>query len=84
MAVEKAAAIRYRKGERAPLLLCKGKQHMSGKLIREAEKYGIPLVENPELLEELIVLEPLEYIPEEMFEAVAEILAFVYAQGKRK
>jgi len=82
--MEKAAAIRYRRGERAPFLVCRGKQHMAEKLIREAEKHGIPLVQDEELLEELMVLEPMESIPEELFEAVAEILAFVYAQNQRK
>lgn len=83
MTVDKAAAIRYKKGQKAPFLLCKGRKHMAEKLIRAAEKFNIPLVKNSELLEELIELEPMEAIPEELFEAVAEILAFVYSQEGR-
>ena len=81
---KKAAAIKYVKGDFAPFLICKGRNHMAERLLEEAEKAGIPILKNPEVLKGLIELEPLAYIPEELFEAVAEILAFVYALDSGK
>ncbi|MBI9102243.1 MAG: EscU/YscU/HrcU family type III secretion system export apparatus switch protein [Spirochaetales bacterium] len=82
--MKKAAAIKYTPGEKAPVLICKGRRHLADKLIQEAEFYGIPLIKNNELLDEVIELSPMEYIPEEMYRVVAEILSFVYAHGNGK
>jgi len=84
MKVEKAAAIKYNQGDTAPILLCKGRRHLAEKLVREAELYGIPLIKNKELLDEVIELSPMDYIPEDMYRVVAEILSFVYAHGNGK
>ena len=75
-----AAAIRYIRGETAPFLVAKGRRHLADKLLAIAEEKKIPLVRNRELLDELMVLEPQSSIPPELFEVVAEILSFVYAQ----
>lgn len=77
---KEAAAIKYNRGDAAPFLLCKGRRHLAEKLIEFAEKEGIPFVQDPELLEKLLVLEPGSALPEALFEVVAEILSFVYAQ----
>ena len=77
---KEAAAIKYISGDAAPFLLCKGRRELAERLIRLAEEEGVPLVRNPELLEQLLILEPGSYLPAELFEVVAEILSFVYAQ----
>jgi type III secretion system FlhB-like substrate exporter len=61
---KKAAAIKYLKGDKAPL----------------AREKQIPFVEDPVLLDQLLILEPGAYLPPELFEVAARILSFVYAQ----
>lgn len=75
-----AAAIKYVKGREAPFLVCKGRHGLAECLIRFAEDAGVPIKTDPALLEGLLVLEPGEMIPEELYSVVAQVLAFVYAQ----
>ncbi|MDR1895103.1 MAG: EscU/YscU/HrcU family type III secretion system export apparatus switch protein [Spirochaetales bacterium] len=77
--IPRAAALRYSPDLPAPFLLCKGRGEAAVRLLREAEKAGIPLVRDPGVLEGLLELEPWEFIPEEMFGIIAEILGFVYS-----
>ena len=81
-----AVAIQYQAGKMdAPLVLAKG-QELVAKRIREiAREHDIPLVENPPVARLLhSKVEVGQSIPEEMFKAVAEILAYVYSlKGRR-
>ncbi|AEH50759.1 EscU/YscU/HrcU family type III secretion system export apparatus switch protein [Pseudothermotoga thermarum] len=61
----------------APFVIAKGKGELAQKIIEEAEKNGIPIVSSPELVGKLYKLEILEQIPDDLYFAVAEILAFV-------
>ncbi len=76
-----AVAVRYDNATMdAPVVLAKG-QHLIAARIREiALEHDIPLVENPpvaRLLHSKVELG--QSIPEELFRAVAEILAYVYS-----
>ena len=84
MEEKKAAAIKYTAGDKAPVLLCKGRKYLAERILRCAEEYSIPLVKNKEMLDEALELTPMEYIPEDMYQVVAEILSFVYAHGNGK
>ncbi len=77
---KKAAAIKYLKGDKAPFLLARGRGHLADRLTALALENGIPFVEDPEFLDELLILEPGAYLPPELFEVAARILSFVYAQ----
>jgi flagellar biosynthetic protein FlhB len=81
-----AVAIRYKEGEdNAPKVIAKGVNLMAEKIKNIARKYGIIIMENPPLARTLAKLEIGWEIPPELFQAVAEILAFVYqAKGKFK
>ena len=50
----------------------------AGNAANFAKKYGIPILRNVPLAQALNKLEVGEDVPEELYEAVAEILAFVY------
>ena len=52
-------------------------------LIKIAKEHGIEIVENQETVDSLFMLDIGEYIPESLFEIVAEILAFVYTMENR-
>jgi flagellar biosynthesis protein len=80
---KKAAAIRYDPGkDRAPKLLAKGFGFVAEKLIELARKYDIPIHEDSDLVNALSKLEIKTEIPPELYTAVAQVLAFLYATNK--
>ncbi|MFD1705866.1 EscU/YscU/HrcU family type III secretion system export apparatus switch protein [Siminovitchia sediminis] len=62
----------------APVVLAKGKGITAEKILETAKENGIPVHEDPALVELLGQLDLNEAIPEELYEAVAEIFAFIY------
>jgi flagellar biosynthesis protein len=72
-----AVALRY-DGENAPKVTAKGTQEVAQQIIELAQKHNIPLNENKELVTLLATLELGEEIPEMLYLAVAEIIAFAY------
>ncbi|MCX8092801.1 MAG: flagellar biosynthesis protein FlhB [Candidatus Goldbacteria bacterium] len=81
-----AVVIRYKEGEdNAPKIVAKGFNLMAEKIKEIARKYGIIIMENPPLARTLSKLEVGWEIPPELFQTMAEILAFVYqSKGKFK
>ncbi len=75
-----AVALKYEMEEMpAPQVLAKGKGHLALKIKEIAEKEGVPVVENPPLAQALYQdVEVGAYIPAELYQAVAEVLAYVY------
>ena len=79
----RATAIRYEKGkDQAPKLVAKGEGVLAKKIVELAEKHGIPVLEDKNLVNLLFKLEPEEEIPPELYRAVAKILAWVYTRLK--
>ncbi len=77
---KKAAALKYTHGEdRAPMVVAKGRGALADKILETARKHGIPIREDKTLVEILSSLELYEEIPPQLYKAVAEILAFIYA-----
>jgi len=76
-----AVALKYEPGKmEAPLVLAKGQELMAAKIREIAREHRIPLVENPPVARLLhSKVEVGRTIPEELFKAVAEILAYVYS-----
>ena len=66
----------------APRLSAKGADHRASKSREIARENKIPVIENKPVARALYKLEIGESIPEEMFKAVAEILAYVYSVKK--
>ena len=73
----KAMALAY-DGLGAPRLTAKGTAITAEKIIQLAEEAGVPLYEDPHLAAALAHLELGEEIPELLYLAIAEVLAFVY------
>lgn len=46
-------------------------------MLKIAEEYGIPVVRDDILMETLFLLNPGDYIPEEVYSIVAEIFVFI-------
>ncbi len=64
--------------EPAPRVVAKGRGVIAEKILEIAQENGIPIREDPDLVEVLAALDVGKLIPEEMYAAVAEILAFLY------
>jgi len=62
----------------APVVKAKGKGKIAENIIREAEKHEIPIHEDAALVELLGKININEMIPEELYQVVAEVLAFIY------
>jgi len=76
-------AVSYVRGEMdAPKMIAKGADHLAFKIREIARENKIPVIENKPVARALYKLEIGESIPEEMFKAVAEILAYVYSVKK--
>ena len=81
--MEKAVGLSYKPGSRAPEVVSKGTGGLAERIMRIAEKYNIPVVQNREAVEKLFLLDIGDYISEEMYEIVAQILVFIYGlQGE--
>lgn len=72
-----AVALNY-DGTHAPKVTAKGSHDLAQQIIELAQKHGVPLSENKELVTLLASLELGEEIPETLYLAIAEIIAFAY------
>lgn len=80
-----AIALKYDdKVSRAPVVIAKGKDLVAQKIKEKAREHNIHMVENKPLAQALYVSTDIgEQIPEDLYKAVAEILAQVYKLKKR-
>lgn len=80
-----AAAIKYDSStDSAPILAARGRGFIAEKIIEIAEQFGIPIKNDPDLVQVLSKLEVGTEIPVELYRAVAEILAFVYSLNENQ
>jgi flagellar biosynthetic protein FlhB len=61
----------------APRLAAKGQMQMAKRIVEIAKKHQIPVIQNIPLARSLFTLELDQEVPEDLYEAVAEILNFV-------
>jgi len=74
-----AVALRYDARTAAPVCVAKGADHMAMKIRERAKETGVPIVENPPLARALYRhVEVDKAIPSDLYQAVAQVLAFVY------
>jgi flagellar biosynthetic protein FlhB len=75
-----AVALRYERGvDQAPLILAKGENGFALRIKVLAAEHGVPVVENKPVARMLYSLGTVgEAIPADLYQAVAQILAFVY------
>lgn len=81
-----AIALKYEEGvSSAPVVIAKGKDYVAKKIKEKAHEYRIEIVENKPLAQALYSLcEIDDEIPAEFYQAVADILVFVYRQKNAK
>ena len=83
---EYAVALKYKPEEmNAPVVVAKGRRLIAQKIREIAEQHGIPIVEDPSLARALFAQVELGHaIPDNLYRAVAEILAYVYRLNRKK
>jgi len=72
-----AVALEYGQNK-APVVIAKGSGELAQQLVEEAERQGVYVTKDPELLALLSQLEVDQEIPEELYVAVAIILSWAY------
>lgn len=81
---KKAVALRYdEKAESAPQVVASGKGSVAENIVEVAKKAGIHIQQDPDLVELLAKIDIGQEIPIELYQTVAEILAFVYQMNNK-
>lgn len=78
----RSVALRYDESAPAPIVLARGEGELAERLIEIARASGVPVVHSDRLAETLSVLEPGSLIPESFYEVIAELLVFVWREGR--
>jgi flagellar biosynthetic protein FlhB len=74
-----AVALRYDERSAAPICVAKGLDFMAQQIKAKAQEAGVPMVENVPLARSLYrAVEVEKPIPRELYQAVAQVLAYVY------
>jgi flagellar biosynthetic protein FlhB len=74
-----AVALRYDEKTAAPVCVAKGLDHLALKIREKARETGVPILERPDLARALYKTVNVEQpIPRDLYQAVAQVLAFVY------
>lgn len=72
-----AVALRYEEGDGAPVVVATGKGSLAERIMEAAQDAGVAIDENP-ILASALENAPLdEPIPEELYQAVAEVISWV-------
>ena len=78
-----AAALSYKQGYYAPVVVAKGSGIMAEAIIACARDAGVYVHESPELVTLLMQVDLDEQIPPELYRAVAEVLVWLYKMEGR-
>jgi flagellar biosynthesis protein len=82
--LRQAVALKYvPKVDRAPKIAAKGSGLVAEKIIELAKKHGVPIQEDPALVQILAQLDFYQEIPPSVYGVVAEILAFIYKMNQK-
>jgi flagellar biosynthetic protein FlhB len=81
-----AVALRYEaKTMHAPVMVAKGADELAERIREIARAYGVPVIRRPELARTIYAtVEPGSPIPENLYVAVAEVLALIYRLRHKK
>lgn len=83
--IKYAAALKYKPGEtNAPEVVALGRGTVAEKIVALAKETGVPIHEDSELVYTLSSLKIGQEIPMELYQAVAEVLAFIMLVDSKK
>ena len=73
----RAAALSYKQGYYAPVVIARGKGVVAEAIIACAQDAGVYVHESPELVSLLMQVDNDQFIPPELYRAVAEVLVWL-------
>lgn len=74
-----AVALRYQEGkDQAPVVVASGRGLIADRILAVAAEHGIPIREDPDLIQLLARLDLGEEIPSQLYPIIAEVFAFIY------
>ena len=80
-----AVALKYSpERDMAPRVVAKGRGPVAESILRIAEEAGVPVHEDADLATVLSKLDLETEIPPELYQVIAEVLAFVYKMNQKK
>jgi len=80
-----SVALRYRASEGAPKVVAKGRGHLALRIREIAREHRVPILENPPLARALYrTAEVDSFVPIDLYESVAQVLAAVYRADHRR
>ena len=68
----------------APRVLAQGRGEVAKRILELAKEKNIPVREDADLVRALAQLDLGEFIPPELYPAVAEVLAYIYRENRRR
>jgi len=77
-AQQQAVALAYESGDFAPRVLAKGRGGLAEHIITVAQEQGVFVHESKELVGMLMQVDLDDHVPAELYQAIAEILAWLY------
>lgn len=80
--MKKAVALKYNTDLPAPFIVAGGEGNIAAKITDLARQHGIQIVENSVVAESFVDLEAGDFIPEEYYQIIAEILIFIKRELK--
>lgn len=81
---KEAVALTYNAEQQSsPVVVAKGKGKIAENILEKAKEHEVPIYEDSNLVELLGQLDLNESIPEELYQAVAEVFAFIYRLDNR-
>jgi len=75
---KKAIALKYNKDDSSPFVVAKGKGYVAEKIIEKGKEEEVHIYEDENIIDNLMELDLGEEIPPELYDVVAEIIAYVY------
>jgi type III secretion system FlhB-like substrate exporter len=79
---DRAVALRYTADLPAPMVVASGRGALAEAIARAARENGVAIVQDVHLADALISVDLGSLVPEELYAAVAEVLAFAMRLGK--
>lgn len=69
--------------DKSPRVTAKGRANVAERIIALAREHGVPIKEDPDLVQVLYQLDLESEIPPALYTVIAEIFAFVYSLNRR-
>lgn len=74
-----AVALKYLRGhDDAPRVVAKGRGSIAERILELARRHGVPVHRDSDLAEVLVKLDLGDWVPPELYKAIAEVLAYLY------